>query len=349
MPNHTVSGNVDTMMRAADNAAIRSAIGVGQTDVPALGGLVIPNGGFIRTNGANLNNGIRLGGGAFDEPALAVSWVNSPAISLSTGRYSSGSSWLAINSTSVFGWGASSDLGTATPSMELILAKDAAGILAQRNGTTAQAFRVYSSYTDTANYRRLALTSSGGEMRVLAQGEGTGAGASLNFGSGTSPNWQITTAGNLVAYGDNTYDIGASGANRPKNIYAATSFLLPFNGSFLIESRLNLSCPTNGRLLLANSTANDFDRLQLGGATDVFPAIARDGAGIKFTGAAAGLTSWVKVPAVAVSALPAAATAGVGARSFVNNALNPIFGNAVVGSGLSTVPVYSDGTNWNVG
>jgi hypothetical protein len=55
------------------------------------------------------------------------------------------------------------------------------------------------------------------------------------------------------------------------------------------------------------------------------------------------------VPAVTVSALPAAATAGVGARAFVNDALNPVFGNAVVGSGLSTVPVYSDGTNWNVG
>jgi len=34
MPNHTVSGNVDTMMRAVDNAAIRSAIGVGTTDSP---------------------------------------------------------------------------------------------------------------------------------------------------------------------------------------------------------------------------------------------------------------------------------------------------------------------------
>jgi hypothetical protein len=100
---------------------------------------------------------------------------------------------------------------------------------------------------------------------------------------------------------------------------------------------------------MSDNTTSDFSRLQLGSTTDASPAIARDGAGIKFTGAAAGSTSWIKVPAVAVSALPSAATAGVGARAFVNNALNPVFGNAVVGSGLSTVPVYSDGTNWNVG
>ena len=52
---------------------------------------------------------------------------------------------------------------------------------------------------------------------------------------------------------------------------------------------------------------------------------------------------------VAVASLPAAATAGVGARMFVNDALAPVFGNAVAGSGAVTVPVYSTGSAWNVG
>jgi hypothetical protein len=52
---------------------------------------------------------------------------------------------------------------------------------------------------------------------------------------------------------------------------------------------------------------------------------------------------------IAVANLPAAATAGAGARMFVNNALTPVFGSAVVGGGAVTVPVYSTGSAWNVG
>lgn len=50
-----------------------------------------------------------------------------------------------------------------------------------------------------------------------------------------------------------------------------------------------------------------------------------------------------------VASLISAATAGVGARSFVTDALAPVFGNTVVGGGAVKVPVYSDGTNWKVG
>ena len=52
---------------------------------------------------------------------------------------------------------------------------------------------------------------------------------------------------------------------------------------------------------------------------------------------------------VAFASLPSAATLGSGARAFVNNALTPVFGSAVVGGGAVAVPVYSDGTNWIVG
>ena len=50
-----------------------------------------------------------------------------------------------------------------------------------------------------------------------------------------------------------------------------------------------------------------------------------------------------------VATLPSASTSGVGARSFVTNALAPAFGSTVVGGGAVAVPVYSDGTNWKVG
>jgi hypothetical protein len=50
-----------------------------------------------------------------------------------------------------------------------------------------------------------------------------------------------------------------------------------------------------------------------------------------------------------VATLPSAATAGVGARSFVSNATVTTFASIVAGGGANQVPVYSDGTNWRIG
>jgi hypothetical protein len=227
-------------------------------------------------------------------------------------------------------------------------------------------FRVYNTYTDASNYERMHIGYSSGAaaFQILSDALGTGVARQLHIGTNTSASlilmtgntakWYITSAGHFLAGTDNTYDIGASGANRPKDIYAAgmissvgyirstAGYRFLQGGSYFVES-------ANGVLKITDSGLADFGRLQLGGTTDSFPAIARDGAGIKFTGGAAGSTSWIKVPAVAVASLPAAATAGVGARSFVNDALTPVFGSAVTGGGAVNVPVYSTGSAWNVG
>lgn len=50
-----------------------------------------------------------------------------------------------------------------------------------------------------------------------------------------------------------------------------------------------------------------------------------------------------------VGSLPAAATAGAGARSMVTDALAPTFAATVAAGGAVVVPVYSDGTAWRVG
>ena len=51
----------------------------------------------------------------------------------------------------------------------------------------------------------------------------------------------------------------------------------------------------------------------------------------------------------AVSALPSASTVGRGARTFVTDALAPVFQATVTGGGAVFTPVYSDGTNWKIG
>jgi hypothetical protein len=54
-------------------------------------------------------------------------------------------------------------------------------------------------------------------------------------------------------------------------------------------------------------------------------------------------------PTTVVGSLPAAATAGAGARAFVTDATVTTFASVVVGGGANGVPVYSDGTNWRIG
>jgi hypothetical protein len=50
-----------------------------------------------------------------------------------------------------------------------------------------------------------------------------------------------------------------------------------------------------------------------------------------------------------VATLPAAATAGAGARAFVSDASATTFASIVAAGGANNVPVYSDGTNWRIG
>ena len=69
---------------------------------------------------------------------------------------------------------------------DLRVYRDAAGTLAQRNGTNAQTFRVYDTYTDSSNYGRIALNTSltGDWVQVAAETAGT---AGDNYGIALTP------------------------------------------------------------------------------------------------------------------------------------------------------------------
>ena len=64
---------------------------------------------------------------------------------------SGSSTWFALAPTGAMGWFVS-DVTSGT--FDLSLFRDAANTLAQRNGTNAQTFRVYNTYTDASNYER---------------------------------------------------------------------------------------------------------------------------------------------------------------------------------------------------
>jgi hypothetical protein len=119
-------------------------------------------------------------------------------------------------------WGVNSDT---------MLFADAANTLALRNSTSAQTFNVYNTYTDASNYERLGVFYTSNIAVIRTQQAGTGAARDLYLGTEGAANvslltnntkrWDINSSGHLIAETDNSYDIGASGANRPRDIYLA--------------------------------------------------------------------------------------------------------------------------------
>lgn len=79
---------------------------------------------------------------------------------------------------------------------------------------------------------------------------------------------------------DNVADIGASGASRPRNVYAGGGFILAGAGTYAWASRSQMASPSDGNLQLANAAGTDFNRLQFGGTTNSFPALKRSTTGL---------------------------------------------------------------------
>jgi len=170
----------------------------------------------------------------------------------------SGTVWLTPSGVRVvdagnFSWTSG---GTVIGAADLILARDAANTLAQRNGANAQAFRLYGTYTDTSNYRRLALTSTtAGVFTLSADGLGTGlTGNSLAFATDGVARLTIAADGAATFVGQ---------------INAGQSNAIRFNNS------TTFFAPSDGVLRLSNAATNDFGRLQFGGTTSSFPALKR--------------------------------------------------------------------------
>jgi hypothetical protein len=57
---------------------------------------------------------------------------------------------------------------------DLVLTRDAANTLGQRNGVNAQTFNLYNTYTDASNYERVRMGWSGNVLQIAPQAAGTG-------------------------------------------------------------------------------------------------------------------------------------------------------------------------------
>lgn len=91
---------------------------------------------------------------------------------------------------------------------------------------------------------------------------------SFNIGTSNVTRWNVSASGHLTANLDNTYDIGASGATRPRSIYAGTSFIAPAGFSYLFAGSLTTGINNPGvgqiSIVVQNTNALRFNDVTLG-------------------------------------------------------------------------------------
>lgn len=80
---------------------------------------------------------------------------------------------MQICSSDGLGWTSAAAIGGGT--FDVRLWRDAAATLALRDGTNAQTFRAYGTYTNSSNYVRASLSSSSTAVTLAAETAGTGA------------------------------------------------------------------------------------------------------------------------------------------------------------------------------
>jgi hypothetical protein len=113
------------------------------------------------------------------------------------------------------------------------------------------------------------LTDQAGTDTDITGGPSTGAGngGAINFwtsnpgGSGTTVNsglkrWLVSPAGHFFAGLDNTYDIGAAGANRPRNLYIAGKATLGSGSTVSISTGTASNADLAGELTFSGGTTS---------------------------------------------------------------------------------------------
>jgi hypothetical protein len=142
---------------------------------------------------------------------------------------------------SLFKLGFTSTNNTISPNVDVVIERDAANTLAQRNGTAQQESRIYGTYSGAgADYRRLALKmSTAGVAQIVAEGAGTGAADNrLEFVTGGATRMTVAADGNITTSG---------------SITGTGALTLAAGGT---AQDVNIAPSTTGKLLVTNSTTS---------------------------------------------------------------------------------------------
>lgn len=153
----------------------------------------------IETSGGASNRGFGQYG---SRPAMFYGSASIPSVALNSGKLALASDWALV-------WASTSDpiLGA----VDLILARDAANVLAQRNGVNAQAFRLYNTYTDASNYERGGIRWNGNVLELFTSAAGTGTARGIKATSDAGSNFDFFVNAPLNS-GTATLSLGRAGA-----------------------------------------------------------------------------------------------------------------------------------------
>ena len=155
---------------------------------------------------------------------------------------------LIVPLTTAFGWA------------NTLLVRDGAdNTLALRNGANGQTFSVYGTYPGAA-WERFTITAPTSGNVLLGTYKGTG-GIARGLEFQTDGVTRMTISGG----GGDTVLVSS---------FSAAGIINTGNRT-LWSGKSALSSPADGLLLVTNNGATDFNRIQLGGTADTFPAIKR--------------------------------------------------------------------------
>lgn len=286
-----------------------------------------------------------------------------------------GQSWLFISAGAItldsrlaYGWSP----GNASVGRDLTLFRDAANTLAQRNGTNAQAFRVYNTYTDASNYERGFMRWSSNVLEVGTEAAGSGTNRAIRIRSGSNSLELRNSDGLQANFGAGTNQI---------HFYRALIFAVNGGGTIggngaingsqagLTVTGGNVGSGQNGLSYLnlygGNASPNSATHI-VGGAVNILAGNGSSGS----AGAAHGghvyldggqgygtgnhgniivgnTRGKLQLTPTTVGSLGSASPAGQ--RTFVTDATATTFHSIVSGGGANFVPVFSDGTDWRIG
>lgn len=118
---------------------------------------------------------------------------------------------------------------------------------------------------------QLVTANSGNVWQMFAR-----AGALFWGVSSVADYWGINTSGHWIAATDNTYDLGTSGALRPRSIYVGTSFIAPSAGNIRFESRAQTTSNGDGLWNVLDNSGSFGLQFNVGTAA---PTVASGGGG----------------------------------------------------------------------
>lgn len=131
-------------------------------------------------------------------------------------------------------WATASPLAGATAE-SVVVGRDGNNILALRNTTNAQEFRVWNTYTSVTEGEFGKLEWASNVFRVgTEKGSGSGTARQLALVTDDTNRWEIgATSGHLLASTDNTFNIGATNATRPASVFLAAPAIVIGSGTGL--------------------------------------------------------------------------------------------------------------------